>query len=508
MRARSSVINAIVSIIAQVITIIITFISRRIFLLILGESILGINSLFAQIISMMSLVELGIGSAIIYSLYQPLAADDKEQIGAIMNLYRKIYSIIGIIILIVGGLMTPVITFFITGDISEIPNIHLIFILLVINSAISYFNAYKQNLIVADQKKYITILVHNGLFVALNIIQIVLLIKTANYELYLILQIIITFIENLILSHITKKSYPYLSQYKHAKVAGEIIDNIKKNVKALLLHRVGGIFVSSTDTIIISKFIGIITVGKYTNYNYVTNAFNTLTTNLFSSFTSSVGNFNVEANKKEKYKLFRKLCYLNYTVFGFISICTVCLIDDFIRIVFGNNMVLDEIVVVLMVVKFYVNGMRSALLTFKDSLGIYHQDRYRPIIEGSVNLVLSLVWVKEMGLVGVIFATIISNLFVNMWIEPVVVYKEAFEKKWTDYLIHYGRYLIYTFLISGVMIFVSKEMIVLNFIQWILKAIVVAVISLILIIVSSFIADKEEFKYYLMLAMRVLKKEL
>lgn len=508
MRVRSSVINAIVSIVAQVATILITFISRRVFLMVLGENILGVNSLFSQIISMMSLVELGIGSAIVYSLYQPLAVNNKEQIVAIMRLYRKIYSLIGVIVLVVGTILTPFITFFISGDISEISSIYLIFMLFVVNSSFSYFNAYKQNLIVADQKKYITIIVHNGLFIILNVIQIALLLKTKNYEIFLVLQILVTLLENLILSYITKKEYPYLSEYKEAKVDKNILNNIKKNVKALLLHRIGGIFVSSTDTIIISKFIGIVVVGKYTNYNYVTNAFNTLTTNLFSSFTSSVGNFNVEATDKEKYTLFRKLFYLNYVVFGFISVCILCLINDFIRIFFGTSMVLESVIVLLIVGKFYAAGMRSAVLTYKDSLGIYHQDRYRPILEGAVNLVCSLALVRSMGLAGVILATIVSNLCINMWIEPMVVYEEAFEKKWTDYLIHYSRYLVYTCVISVFMWKIAEQMVVYTFLQLFLKAILIAILSVVLIIFSSFLMDRKEIAYYFSLVKRIIAKKL
>ena len=506
MRVRYSMINAIVSVVAQVITIIITFISRRVFLMVLGESVLGVNSLFNQIISMMSLMELGIGSAIIYSLYQPLAVDDKEQIAAIMRLYKKIYTVIGCTVLLAGSALTPFITFFITGDISEISNIYLIFMLFVINSALTYFNSYKQNLIVADQKKYITIIFHNGLFILLNIVQIVVLLRTRNYELFLILQIVVTLAENLLLSQITKKMYPFLATYKAAKVKENTLNKMKKNVKALLLHRVGGVFASSTDTIIISKFIGIIIAGKYMNYLYVTNAFNTLTTNFFSSFTSSVGNFSVTAEKKDSYELFRKLIYLNFIVFGFITICTWCLISDFINIFFGSNMVLSDKIVVLLVLKFYLNGMRSTLLTYKDALGIYHQDRFRPVFEGAINLIAALILVKDMGLAGVVIASILSNVCVNTWIEPYAVYKEGFEKKWTDYLIHYAKYFGCLVIIGAIMTMVANNFVVGNFIHFILKAFAIAGTSLILLLVFGYMLDREELKYYVTLVKKVILK--
>ena len=504
MRTRYSVINAIVSIIAQVITIVITFISRKVFLMTLGETVLGINSLFSQIISMMSLVELGIGSAIIYSLYKPLADENKPQIAAIMTLYRKIYTIIGILVLAIGVCITPFIKWFITGDISAVDHLYLIFLLFVINASLSYFNAYKQNLIVADQKKYITIIYHYGLFVILNIFQIIVLIRTGNFILYLILQILVTILENVILSYKTKIMYPYLSEYKGEQVESETINHMKKNVKALICHRVGGIFVSSTDTLIISKFVGIVVVGKYTNYNYITNAFNTLTSNLFSSFTSSVGNYNVNATNDDNYKLFKKLFLLNFMVFGFISVCCYCLMNDFISIFFGDNMLLDELVLLLIVLKFYFNGMRSALLTYKDALGIYHEDRYRPIVEGIMNLVLSLILAKCIGLAGVILATIMSNLVVNLTIEPYVVFKLKFKKNVFEYLIRYAMYFVILITVGCGLSYVSSLFVVDTFLLLLIKAFMVAGITLILICAISLIVSKEEFDFYFKFVRNIL----
>ena len=506
MRTKYSAVNAVVSIIAQIITIVITFISRKIFLMTLGETVLGINSLFSQIISMMSLVELGIGSAIIYSLYKPLADENKPQIAAIMRLYRKIYTIIGILVFVIGVCITPFITWFITGDISAVDHLYIIFLLFVINAALSYFNSYKQNLIVADQKKYITIINHYGLFVILNIFQIIILIRIGNFIFYLILQILVTILENVILSYKTKKMYPYLSEYKSEQMEKETINHMKKNVKALICHRVGGIFVSSTDTLIISKFVGIVVVGKYTNYNYITNAFNTLTSNLFSSFTSSVGNYNVKATNDDNYKLFKKLFLLNFMVFGFISICCYCLMNDFIRIFFGEKMLLENVVVILMVLKFYFNGMRSALLTYKDALGIYHEDRYRPIVEGMMNLVLSLFFVKYMGLVGVILATIMSNLIVNLSIEPSVVFKLKFEKSVYEYLIKYMTYFVMMIMVGWGMRVFSSMVVVNTFLGLVIKAFVIAGATLFLICVISLIISKEEFKFYFKLIKNVLMK--
>ena len=172
MRTKYSIINAITAVVFQIINILIVFLSRRIFLAELGATCLGINSLFTQMLSMLSLVELGIGQAIVFSLYKPLAENDEEQISAIMQLYRKVYTAVGGIIFLIGAGLTPFIKLFISGDISEINNIYLVFMLYVINTSLTYFSAYKQNLFIADQRKYITIFYHGGLFILTNLFQI------------------------------------------------------------------------------------------------------------------------------------------------------------------------------------------------------------------------------------------------------------------------------------------------------------------------------------------------
>lgn len=506
MRTRNSVINAAAATTAQIVNIFVTFIARRIFLMMLGETLLGINSLFTQILSMMSLVELGIGPAIVYSLYKPLADGNRAQIGAIMRLYKKIYTIIGFVILIIGLGLTPFIKNFITGDISNVSDIYLIFILFVLNSSFSYFNSYKQNLIIADQKKYITIIYHYGLYLVMNGLQIVVLLMTKNFILYLVLQIIFTLLENVMLSLKTKKMYPYLKEYRDEKVDPAILSNMKHNVKALIFHKVGGVCVSSTDTLIISKFIGIVTVGMYTNYVYVTNAFSTLITQLFSSITSSVGNFNAQSTKEESFQIFKKAYFLNYLLMGVISVCIFCLISDFISVVFGANMLLSKFVVMLLVVKFYMSGMRASLLTFKEAMGIYHEDRFRPLAEGLVNLAVSILLAPHFELVGVLIGTICSHLFVNMWIEPLVLYRKGFERKTTSYFVTYLLYFVCAALVCAATMMLSSWIAVTSFWMLIVKAVFVGVVSLALFVLVSLIFNRKELLYYWGLLVKILKR--
>ena len=497
MRTKYSIINAITAVVFQIINILIVFLSRRIFLAELGATCLGINSLFTQMLSMLSLVELGIGQAIVFSLYKPLAENDEEQISAIMQLYRKVYTAVGGIIFLIGAGLTPFIKLFISGDISEINNIYLVFMLYVINTSLTYFSAYKQNLFIADQRKYITIFYHGGLFILTNLFQIVVLLTTHDFIVYLLLQIFFTILENVLLSRKTKKAYPYIEKNKKVIVHAETLQTMKKNVGALMAHKIGGVVVNSTDALIISMCIGIVTVGKYTNYAYVVNAFLTLASQLFGSVTASVGNYNVN-NPDEIETIFDHFNYFNFALFGVISVCSFGLFNDFIGVVYGKEMLLESGVVFLMVVRLYVNGMRYSLTTFKSAAGIYYPDRYKPLLESAINLIVSVVLAKKCGLAGVVIGTIACMVLADLTIEPHVVYKYIFHKRSMDY---YKKYLLFACAIMVMMPLSYRFSLhtVASFDKMFIKGICLLLISTIYVFMIGWIFCREDLKYFLKL---------
>lgn len=504
-RTNSSIKNLIFSLVGQAAGVAINFVARIVFLKILTAEYLGINGLFSNILSMLSLMELGVGSAMTFSLYKPLALNDKEKIKSLMSLYRKAYIIIGILILIVGIAITPLLPYFIDEmpNISE--NINLIYILFVINTAISYFYTYKRSLIISDQRRYIATAYRYGFYFFLNVAQIIVLYITRNYIWYLATQIVFTFMENVTLSIKADKMYPYLKEKKAKKLEKSDTDKIKKNVIAMIGHKIGGIVVNGTDNLILSKFVGLVEVGIYSNYYLIINALNIILGQVFTAVTASVGNLVATTNKEKVYNVFKKIFFLNFWLYGFSAICLLVLFNNFITIWLGSEYLFSMDIVLVLVVNFYITGMRKAVLTFRDATGLYWEDRYKPIAESIINLVFSIILVKMLGTVGVFIGTFISTMTTCFWVEPFVLYKNEFGLSIKHYLKKYVIYSIITVIVGIITIVLCNMINITGIIGFIIKALIcVFVINGLFFIVLH---RTEEFKYFKNLVIELIRKK-
>jgi O-antigen/teichoic acid export membrane protein len=375
-RTKNSLINLTAAMVGQLVAVPIGFVARLVFIRILGAEYLGINGLFNSILTMLSLVELGIGPAIVFSLYKPLAEIDTKKVQAIMQLYKKAYAIIGTGIVVLGIGMTPFLSYLIK-DVPDVNNIEIIFLLFVGNSAISYFYAYKQNLIIADQRRYIVTIYRYAFFSFLNLMQIAFLYATKNYIFFLIVQIALPCAK----SHVAKtadKLYPFLRQKTAERMDDETVREIKKNTGAMVSHKVGEIVTNSTDNIVISAMVGTIWVGLYSNYVLITIALNGIMGQFFSAITASIGNLGATSNKERLLVVFRRVQFATFWIFGFSAICLFYLFNPFIAVWIGKVYLLSMDTVLLLAVLVYVQGMRRAVLTFREALGLYWYDRYNP----------------------------------------------------------------------------------------------------------------------------------
>ena len=365
-RVRSSVINLFSAFIGQFIGILISFISRKIFIDYLSQEYLGLSGLFTNLLTMFSLVELGVGSAMTYSLYKPLAEKNENKIKSLMNLYKKAYRFIGITILLIGLIFLPFYKYLI-NDIPNIKYLNLIYLLFVINTAISYFYSYKRSLIITDQKRYIATIYRYGFYFLLNVSQIMVLILTKNYILFLIVQVLFTFLENIFVSIKADKMYPYLREKNIDKLENNEYKEIKKNVKSMMYHKVGGLVINSTDNILISKLIGIAYVGIYSNYYMVLNALETIINQVFFALSSSIGNLGVTSDRKKIKKVFDNVFFMNFVIMYIITICLIILFNNFIEVWVGKDYLFDKNIVIVIIICFYLKGMRRTCLTFKDA---------------------------------------------------------------------------------------------------------------------------------------------
>ena len=308
-RTENSIKNVKISTVIYFFSILLQFINRTFFLKFLSINYLGINGLFSNVLSLLNLTELGIGSAMAFALYEPCSCENQKLIKQIMYLYKKVYIVLGIIILIVGIIITPFLDFFIETPPQNIGNYHLYYVLYVINISISYFYTYKRSLIICYQKQYISSITTflKNLFIC--IFQIITLYLTRSYVVYLIVQIIFTFLENIFISRIADKMYPFLEE-KTTFPPKSIINNIKKNVLAMSFHKIGSVIVTGTDNLIITKFVSLSATGIYSNYLIIISSINSFLTQIFSSITASVGNLISEKDENKIYSVFKNILFL------------------------------------------------------------------------------------------------------------------------------------------------------------------------------------------------------
>ncbi|MDR3591519.1 MAG: sugar translocase [Negativicutes bacterium] len=444
MRTKNSVRNVSFVLVGQLSALVMSFIERTVFIKILDASYLGVNGLFSNILMMLTLVELGIGWSIIYSLYKPIATRDEYKIQALMNLYAKAYKIIACIVFCLGISLTPFLDFLIS-DRPAIPHLELIYVLYVLNTTGTYLFAYKRSIIIADQKSYIISSVHYALFALRNIAQIAVLVITRNFILYVTMLIVFNIGENVIISLLANRIYPFLKKRKEAQLDKETKSEIFRNVGALIFHRMSGVVTNGTDNLVIAANIGVVWVGLYSNYYLIITTVTGVLGQIFSAISASVGNLNATEDAEKKYRIFKVVNFTNYWMTGICSICLWELLNPFILLWIGKEYLLDEMVVIVLVVNFYLDGMRNSTLTFKDAMGLFWQDRYKPVAQASINIVLSIILIKYIGIVGVFLGTLISKMATAFWVEPYVVHKYGFQKPQGVY---YFRYFVHSVLVG------------------------------------------------------------
>lgn len=442
-RTANSIKNIKYSIIGQVVGLLASFITRMVFVRMLSAEYLGINGLFTNILSILAFAELGIGPAIVYSMYKPLAEKDTKMLKGLMSLYKRAYITIGIFILVLGSALTPFIDFFIT-EVPDVNNLQLIYLLFVVHTSASYFFSYKRSFLIADQQKYIDAFYHSAYLIIRNVLQILVLLVLQNYILFLSVQIIVTFIENLRISNKVDKMYPYIKNNKGGHIDKSVVSEIIKNIKAMAYHKVGSVVISGTDSLVIARFVGIVEVGLYSNYLLITEALKQVFKLIFQSIIASVGNLGATEDTKKSELIFRRIDFLGMYIFGFSFIALLSLLNPFIELWVGEGYLFPINTVVLIVINFYLYGRRRSVLTFRDALGLFWYDRHKPIVESIINLSASIILVNIIGFNGVILGTIISTLTTSFWVEPFVLYKYGFNLSMRGY---FKRYLIWTIVI-------------------------------------------------------------
>ena len=439
--------NGISGIVKYFVKLVLQFILRTLVIYKLGVEFVGLDSLYANIISMLSLTELGMGSALVYSMYKPAAEKDYEKLKSLNNFYRKIYIIISTIVLIIGLGIMPFLEFFINGKPNVDVNIYIVYVVFLLNTVISYLGANRRALLFVFQRNDVETNIMTTQIIALSVAQSIMLLVFESYYLYAIMIPIFTLLEVLAVAVITKKRFPEVLG-KSEKLDADTKKSITKNVVATSCQQLGTVVVFSTDNLLVSKFFGLTTLGNISNYVLIYNAINTFFTIIIEAFRASVGNLIATTDKEKVYKFYSVFKLVFSILTAFCSIMLLCLYQPFIKIWVGQAGLVATSVVISIVLKFYVTKMRTVTIMFKDCSGLMWNDRFKPIAEALINIAASLICIELFGLVGIFIGTIISTVVVPLWVEPLVLYKNYFKKNlWSYFKIYFRDVII--MLISG-----------------------------------------------------------
>lgn len=449
-RIEESVRNSIASIGIQAGTVILSFISRTVLIKTLGEQYLGISGLFGNILSMLSLAELGVGSTMLYFMYKPMVEQDERKLNILMAVYAKVYNIIGLAIMVAGLLLSPFLGIFMK-EVPDIPHLTFIFILYVLNIATSYLFVYKSSIINVAQKNYIVNIIKFIFFVMQNVVQILILLITKNYILYYSCSILFGLLGNIAVSRKADQMFPFLKKPVEGRLTQDEKKYIKKNISAMFSHNLGTFIVFSTDNMIIAKFIGIVEVGLYSNYTMIINAIQTLVDLIFNSLNASIGNLMHSTSKEKSYEIFKNVLFATHWMVGFCAVSLYVLMNPFITLWLGEKYTFQQYVVFFIVLNFFLNLVRRPANTFKQTVGLFWNDRYKPFFESAVNLIASLILVKYYGIVGVFMGTTLSTLTVCFWIEPYILYRRFYDKSVFEYFEIVLKYISIT-IISAILI--------------------------------------------------------
>ncbi len=423
------------------------FIARKVFVVFLSVEYLGLSGLFSNVLTLLSLAELGFGAAISYSLYKPLAFGEREKIQVLMQLYQRAYRLIGAVTLLLGFAFTPFLPL-LMHEVPPIAHLRVIYLLFVINSASSYFLGYKRVIIIADQKAYINSFYMYGFQILKHAFQILVLVVTGDYILFLVVMLLTTLGENLAITLRVNALYPYLKERTDASLSRDEKEKIKRNIIALSFHNVGGVLVNGTDSIILVRFVSLVSAGLYANYTLLQNSVGGVVGLLFSSISASIGNLSAERGREGSKGLFDELAFISAWVYGFTALCLYFLCNPFISLWLGRAYLFPKSIVFMMVLNYYISGMRRPVLAFKNSLGLFWADRYKALLQAVINLVLSIVLAKRFGVLGVLLGSAVSVLLTSFWIEPYVVFRFGFDKSLGAYFAQYARYTAVT-LVAG-----------------------------------------------------------
>ena len=440
-RTRNSVLNMFTSVAIKALTLILSFVSRTVFIYILGAQYLGLNGLFTNILSFLALSELGLGSAIAFLLYKPIAENNVERMKVVMRFYKKCYIIVGLVILMLGCCLMPFLKHLVNLDQSIPENLYLIFFLFVLQSAVSYFfAAYKQTFVNANQKTYLLGKIEVVYTIVGCLVDIIVLFVLRNFIAYLLFKVIVVIAKNITLSHKIDNLYPFLKESTNQSLTKTEVKKVFRDVYSVSVFRLGCVLFNSVSNIVTSAIIGTIVVGYYSNYTMIVTQVEAVMMLAFNAVAASIGNVVATESKPKQFEVYKKIDFVTFGMTAFSSLCLLQLLNSFIKLWIGNvghEYIMSQFVVVLIVANMYTNCSCQILDRFRNANGLFSIGRDLQVFGGIINIVLSVVLAKKWGFEGVLISPFLCKIFITITPFVVKVGKRSFNQSMFSILWQY-----------------------------------------------------------------------
>ena len=489
-RSINSSINITVTILSQVLTIIFGFVVRTVFIKTLGADYLGIGGLFSNILSLLSLADLGIGAAISFALYKPIADKDFVKLKSIMAYFKRVYQLIALIVFILGCSLIPFLKYLINLE-EDIPDLTLIYLLQLLNTTVSYLCVYKSTLLVADQRVYITRIINFLGCVLADILQFVVLLIWHNIVVYLLMGLVSKLVVNFSLSYIADKYYPFLRE-KAEILQKEERKRLFANIKAVLVYRFVAVILNATDNILISVLISTTVVGYYSNYSMLISSVTGIAALIFDALKGTIGSLTTEPDKTKVKHTFDAISFANFWIYSVITVCLAVLLNDFISLWVGKEFLLSAGSVAAICFASYVPGVMLTIENFRDTTGVFKKTKYMHVLAAVLNIVFSIVLGRRYGMVGIILATSIARIITIVWYDPRMLFSEYFNLPVLSYYLEQCKDLVILIVMYGVAMIGLRWLHVTNYFLFIVKAFLCFVLCNGVVLLTA--AQKTELK--------------
>lgn len=502
-RINNSAKNLAYAISVQIINIIIKFGVRTVFIYTLGKSYLGISGVFSNILTILSLADMGFGTAITYCMYAPIEKKEHKKLTQLVLFFRKIYVVVGIFIAVCGCMLIPFLDYIIS-DVPNIKYIKLIYLLHLANVVSTYFFAHYRSVLSAAQMERLNSKNQLGISIIKTIAEVLVLVITKNYILYLIVEIVVNLIGGYSISKVAKQQFPFITN-KVSNLGKQETREIWKNSLHMLNIRIGQTLVNATDNILISTLINTVLVGIYSNYAMVIQIILTSTVLIENSLLGSIGNLCVNESYQKKTQVFKRVRYLYEFIYHIIAVSLCSLFSPFIILWVGEDYLLPNVTVLVIIFNAYLSGMRQPVEAFINAEGLFCYFKKKPMVEAVMNFVISIFLGKWFGITGVFLGTTISQLVTTFWYDPYIVYRYSLHRKFRKYLLAFSRNVIQVIIACCICCLIRNQMVRLN-LMWF---IILFMISVMVAVVTFWIFNlkREEHIYYVKLIYNIIKNK-